>query len=215
MVVWFPDLNTAERTWAVAEQRQHSDRLAAETVAEVCRREDPDVGAPDARGLQVGVEARVLAAMGCRDESAVVGGEDDILGLVADEQGAGDPRRIRADIDDADAVREVIDDPYLATGGCGDGVRLDADTDAGTRCQAFGGHFEDLQTRVRRVDDEQARAVGRERDGPDGPALEDGDRRRCKEQREGHGEDRDHVIPTLVARRARCTPLRRMRSISR
>ena len=71
----------------------------------------------------------LLAAVRGGDEGAVAAGagEDDVARLVADEQRAHDARRVAGDVDDADAVGEVVDDPHLAGAARRDRDRLEAD----------------------------------------------------------------------------------------
>src|SRR5690606_28338356 len=98
-------------------------------------------------------------------------GEDDVAGLVADEQGAYDTRGLARDVDDRDAVREVVDDPDLARAPHSDGDGLEADGHAaGGRERAGGADVEDLEVVLGGVRDEELRAIRGERDRPDGTA---------------------------------------------
>ena len=64
-------------------------------------------------------------------------------------------------VDDADAVGEVVDDPDLVVAPRRDGDRLEADRDRGERATSRSAvDAEDLEAVVRRVDREQAFAVG-------------------------------------------------------
>jgi hypothetical protein len=115
-------------------------------------------------------ERAVLAAPCRRDERAVVARarEDDVAWLVA---GRERPRHVRQrdrhriDLDDADAVREVVDDPGLdapgEVGSRGDGDRLEPDRHLGGERQRAHTDGVDREPVVGRVDGEQLRAVGR------------------------------------------------------
>src|SRR6185295_2637293 len=103
-------------------------------------------------------ERQILAAARGGDEGAVArrAGEDDVARLVADEQGADHARRRGADIDDADAVREVVHHPDLAIAARRDGYRLEADRHRGeVRQPATATDGEDLEATVGGVDGEQ------------------------------------------------------------
>src|SRR5262249_43920582 len=88
------------------------------------------------------------------------------------EQRPHHARRVGGDVDDADAVRQVVHDPDLGRGSCCHRDRLHADGDRGAVRQARGGHVEDLEAIVRRVDGEELAAVGRDGQWPYLTALE-------------------------------------------
>jgi hypothetical protein len=152
-----------EGTRSVAEERDHRKAIAGQRGPEIRRVEDVDVGAAEAGDVVVAVDdGRVLAAMGGADEGPPIARarEDDVVRLVADEQGADDARRIARDVDDADAVREVVHDPDLAVVPRRDGDGLEADGDAAGRRQSAGRvDAEDLEPGIGRVDDEELLAV--------------------------------------------------------
>ena len=183
----------------VAEQRHDGERRAAERRAEIGRVEHPHIGAADAFEIEVAARHRcVLAAVGRGNERAVAAraGEDDVLRLVADEQRADDVRDAAADVDDADAVGEVVDDPHLAAAAHRHRHRLHAHLDRCATAEPARHDVEDLQRIVRRVGGVERRPVGRQRQGPHRPGFE-GDERgrlRCRLRRQGHDE-RDHGPP--------------------
>jgi hypothetical protein len=92
----------------------------------------------------------------------------------ADQQGADDAAGVgvAVELDHADAVGQVVDDPDLALGARGDGDRLEADRDRSGMDQAVGLDPEQLQAVVRRVDREQVLSVGRYRERAHLTALE-------------------------------------------
>ena len=155
-----------ERARRVAEQLD--DRLGRAVRGQRGRGEDPHQRARDARRTQRGGHRRgqVLAAPGGGDEGAGEGavglraGEDDVARLVADQQRAHDARRIGGDVDDADAVGQMVDDPHLAVGARRDRHRLEAHGHGPDVGQAAGRDAEDLQAIIGRIRHEQARAVG-------------------------------------------------------
>ena len=76
-------------------------------------------------------------------------GEDDVARLVADQQRAHDARRRGGDVDDADAVGEVVDDPHLAVGARRDRDRLHAHRHGKPRARAAAcADVEDLELSV-------------------------------------------------------------------
>ncbi|HXR44841.1 MAG TPA: hypothetical protein VN759_08545, partial [Pseudolysinimonas sp.] len=101
-------------------------------------------------------------------------GEDDVARLVADEERAldGASRGGVIELDDADAVREVVDDPDLAVRAGGDGDRLEADRDRGGADELALLDAKDLEPVVGRVDGEQELLVGRDRERSHLSALE-------------------------------------------
>jgi hypothetical protein len=165
-----------ERARRVAEEREPRERRSPERGAEIRRIEDPDVGAPEPFRRQVGRrDAAVLPAVRRRDERPIPARarEDDVPGLVADEQRADDARRIRRDVDDAHAVGEVVHHPDLPVRARRDRHGLEADRDRpGMGRVAGGGEREDLDPIVGRVDREETAPVRRQREGTDLTALE-------------------------------------------
>ena len=132
---------------------------------------------------------------GDEGSTAAGAGEDDVARLVADQQRAHDPWRRRREIDDADAVGEMVHHPSLAVAARGDRDRLESDRHGGHRHRQSAVQREDLQPVVGRVDGEQGLAVGRERERADLPALEvhegigpGGRRGKRAAERQGEGE---------------------------
>ncbi len=170
----------------VGEEGQDPEGRSAEGRPEVRRIEDPRVGASDARRGELGIAGprhpgdrgvrALLAPMGGGDEDARADGSGrvrhhDVAGLVAHEQGAG--HRLLRDAHDADAVRQLVDDPHLVVRQRHERHRLEADGDGRHRLEDQRiAQVEDLEIRVRNVHDEEARAVGRQRDGAHRIALE-------------------------------------------
>ena len=76
-------------------------------------------------------------------------GEDDVARLVADQQRAHDARRRRADVDDADAVGEMVDHPHLGVGARRDRHRLEPDRHRADVRQPAAVDGEDLEPIVR------------------------------------------------------------------
>ncbi len=173
-----------ERARRVAEQRHDRDRHAADGGAEVGRIEDPDVGATDSRRGELRIAraghagqiwaGALLAAVRGGDEGArpAGAGEDDVARLVADEEGVDDVRRAVGHVDDADAVRDGVDDPDIAVGRDGDGDRIHADGSRAVEGDPARGHVEDVERAVGGVGDEEARPVGGERERAHRAALE-------------------------------------------
>ena len=166
-----------ERTRGVAEERELGERRAAEHAAEVRHVEHPDVGASDALGGEVRQRhAAVLSAVRGGDEGAVAArpGEHDVAWLVADQERADDARRARAHVDDAHAVREVVDDPDVHPVAVGRGRdRLEADGDgAGVREVPLRVDVEDLEPVVGGVHRVEVQVVRRERERADLAGLE-------------------------------------------
>ena len=165
-----------ERARRVAEEGEPGERRAAERGAEIRRVEDPDVRPAEALRRQVGRRyAAVLAAVGGRHEGTVPARarEHDVARLVTDEQRADNAGRQRRDINDADAVREVIHHPDFAVGAGRDGHGLETDRDrsgVGQVARAVDGEY--LQSIVGRVDREQVATVRRQRERADLTALE-------------------------------------------
>src|SRR5207249_2252070 len=161
---------------------------------------------------RVGGEA-VLSAPRRGDEGAGMAAarEDDVARLVADPQRARDAgaRHVRrVDLDDADAVGEVIHHPDLGLPGevraRGDRHRLEADRDLRRERKPACADRVDRQAIVRRVQREEAVAARREREGPGMPALEVGERPAAggsggHEEQDGGESTRDHV-PFLLVR---------------
>ena len=203
-----------QRPRLVAEELHDRERCIPGSVGV----EDPHVGTADAgRGElrpagRVGGEA-VLSAPRRGDEGAGMAAarEDDVARLVADPQRARDAgaRHVRrVDLDDADAVGEVIHHPDLGLPGevraRGDRHRLEADRDLRRERKPACADRVDRQAIVRRVQREEAVAARREREGADMPALEVGERpaaggSRGHEKQDGGESTRDHV-PFLLVR---------------
>jgi hypothetical protein len=146
-------------------------------MTELVRIEHPDVRAPHARGRELGIEREVLAAMGRGDErpSPLRSGEDDVARLVADQERAPDVpgRSVVVELDDAHAVREVVDHPDLAVRPGRDGDRLKAHRDGRRRDEPLSQDAEDLEAVVGRVDGEQVPLVRRHRERSHLSALEE------------------------------------------
>jgi hypothetical protein len=161
-----------QRARRVAEQAQDLEPVSAQARVEVRRVEDPDVRAADARREQLRIARPVLAPVRGGDEraAAALAAEDDVARLVAHEQRPHDAQA--RDVDDRDAVGEVVHDPDLAARALGDRDRIDADLDGARVQQALGRDVEDLEPAVGDVADEEPRAVLRERERADRSALE-------------------------------------------
>ena len=164
-VVWLPEWKTAAYTVlpsAVAARARgvspNSSRIVSGTPSSVAPRSSASKTHTSARGVPSLVSSgrtrrgQVLAAPRRGDEGAgevavAVGrtGEDDVARLVADQQRAHDARRCRRDVDDADAVGEVIDHPHLVVGARRHRDRLEADRHRVEVRQPAGGDGEDLQ----------------------------------------------------------------------
>lgn len=138
---------------SVAKEVDDRHRRPAEGVAEVGRIEHPDIGPTDTRCSQLGGEGGVLTTMGCGDKCTrfARSGEDDIARLITDEQCALDVRDRAVDPGDADAVREVIDDPHFVIVPRRDGDRFEADGDGSAVLEPVLGHLVDFESIVRRV----------------------------------------------------------------
>ncbi len=181
------------------------------------RVEDPDVGAADAGGGQLRIVRMVLAAMRRGDEGAVLAraGEHDVARLVADQQGAHHPpaRTAVVDVDDADAVREVVDDPDLVVGPRRDRDRLQPDRHRGAMPQPMSAHGEDLESVVGRIHGKEQLAAGRQRQRPDLSALEDRRRRagHCGRNRQHHGKGQQHHGENSGSDQLQCIGRKRLR----
>ncbi len=110
----------------------------------------------------------VLTAMSSSDEGALTvrSGEDDVIRLISNPQGAHDSEGRAADIDDADAIRHVIHHPDLAGVGGGHGDRLHAYWYGAVVGQPVWANRKYLKTVVGGVDGVQPRAVGRQGQWP-------------------------------------------------
>jgi len=163
-----------ERARRIAEERHLGEPVTAERRAEAGRVEDPHVGTAHARGRELRVVGVVLPAMRGGDERAATAGarEDDVARLVADEQRADHARRRRADVDDRDAVGEMVDDPHLVVRARCHRDGLEADGNRAALRDPARADGEHLETIVRGVDGEETRPVGGEREGPHLAALE-------------------------------------------
>ncbi len=149
-----------QRARRVAEHGEHRHWRPAQRAAEIRGVEDPDVGAADAGSGEVGEgHGTVLPAVCGGDEREVAGGtgEHQVAWLVADEERAGDTGLRSAEVDDADAVREVVHHPDLGVGPRGDRDWLEADRDGGGVGEVPGRGIdgEQLEPVVRGVDGEQ------------------------------------------------------------
>ena len=111
--------------------------------------------------------AVLTAVSGC-DEGAVAAGsgKDDVARFVTDEQRANDPRRARADVDDRDAVGQMVHHPHFGVAARRNRHRLHADRDRAHMNEARNADVEDFELVVRRVDRVEARTVGAERQRP-------------------------------------------------
>ena len=89
----------------------------------------------------------VLTTMCCRDERAVSAGagEHDVARLIADEQRARHLGNATGQINDADAVREMVDHPDLIVGPRGDRNRLHAHGHRRRKGEPPDPHVEDLE----------------------------------------------------------------------
>src|SRR6185369_8399853 len=136
-----------------------SERRAGKGGTEMIGVEDPDVRPADPGGGGLGIVRHVLAAVGGGDEGALFlrPGEDDVARLVADEQGAHHASAVpyAVQLDNADAVGEMVDDPDLAVAARRDGHRLEADRDGGAMLQPMPHDAKDLEAAVRRVGREE------------------------------------------------------------
>jgi hypothetical protein len=174
----------------VGEEAQDLHRCAADRTAETRGVEDPDIGAADALGGELwvagsrhagdGAVGAVLAAVGRGDEGAIASGarEHDVAGLVAHEQRAHHLGRAGGEVDDADAVREVVRHPYLGVAARRHGDRLHPHRDRIRVGEAPARDVEDLEPVVRRIDRQEPRSVRQQRERPHVPALEEQEGRR-------------------------------------
>jgi len=148
----------------VAEQGDHGERRSGERGAEMIRIENPDVRPAHAGSGELGIERNVLAAMSRGDEGAVPArsGEHDVARLIADEQGAHDVSAVPplAELDDADAVGEMVDHPDLGLAARRDGHRLEADRDGDAMPQSLMVDVKDFEAIVGRIDREESPAAG-------------------------------------------------------
>gem|GEM_PF-5330493 len=112
----------------IAEEGDNRDRRPAGSRTRVEGIEHPDVGTAEAGGRQRCAGGSLLAARGSRDEGprASRPGEDEVTGLVADQERADDSRRRGIEAHDAHAVREVVYHPDLAIASGRDGHWLEA-----------------------------------------------------------------------------------------
>jgi hypothetical protein len=148
------------------------------SVVQIGGVEDPDIGAADTRSRELRIARIVLPAMGGGDE-----------GAGAARQRPDHARRCRADIHDADAVREVIDHPDFAVAPRGDSNRFEADHDRGRWREAGTVDGEHLEAVVRRVDCEQPAPVRGQCQRPDLTAFERHEcRARGEHVRQQHGK---------------------------
>ncbi|MEZ4312238.1 MAG: hypothetical protein R3F14_29770 [Polyangiaceae bacterium] len=172
--------------------------------------QNPHVGAADSGGGELRIDRAVLPAVGGGDEGAVLpgAGKHDVARLVADEEGAGNSGGVAVltDLHHTDAVRQVIDHPYLVVPAGGDGDGLDTDSHRRAVLQTGGGDPEDLHPVVRSVHRIKELAVLGEGERPDLAALEscEGCVRRCFCREAQGGEDgerwEDGLEPAALGR---------------
>jgi hypothetical protein len=143
-----------QRAGSVREERDHVHRGPGQRRVEVVSVENPDVRAADTRRRQLGIAPGVLPAMGGGHEGAGLRGpgEYDVAWLVAHEECAHDvcPLGI-PDVNHADAVREMIDHPYLAFAPFGEGHRFEANRNRRDLLQVAPLDVKDLDAIVRRI----------------------------------------------------------------
>ena len=77
--------------------------------------------------------------------------EEDIPGLVAHKESPNHLGRRGGDVDDTDAIGEVIGDPYDSIGRLGESTGFHADGDRGDYGEALCVHGKDLELVVRDV----------------------------------------------------------------
>ena len=136
----------------------------------------------------------MLAAVCGRDEGPVAAGagEHDVPRFVAHEQGCDNLRGALRQVDDADAVGQMIHDPDLVVVARCNCDGLHADRDRVRVGQASARHRKHLEPVVRGVDCEQLGSVGRQDDRSHRTALEL-DERRCRCAAPGqHSNDQKH-----------------------
>ena len=93
--------------------------------------------------------------------------EHDVARLVTHQQGPNDVRPVRPpNVDDADAVGEVINHPELSRTSLSQGDRLHAHRHGPLRLQVPAGDAKDLDAVVRRVRGVEVPSVGREHQRP-------------------------------------------------
>ena len=180
-----------ERAWRIAEQLDDPERRTAHARAGLFGVEYPDVRPADPRRVQLGVSgagnfgngrvSTLLAAVRGRDERPALG-EDDVARFIADEERARHERhpgfarpgtRQRLRVDDADRIREMVDDPGFGRIADCDGDRFQAHGDGGCVREGAGiADREDLEPVVGRVDGVEHAPVGRQRHGTHGARLE-------------------------------------------
>jgi hypothetical protein len=116
----------------------------------------------------------VLPAVRRRDEgtAAARAGEDDVARLVTQPERSPNSGRGSREIHDADGVRQLVDDPYFGARSSGHGYWLQAHRNREGVPQGSVFHVEHFEPGVRRVDREQARSIGREREGAHRIGLE-------------------------------------------
>jgi len=195
-----------QRAGRVPEQAHDAQRRAAQAGSQVLRVEDPDVGPADGRREELRIERVVLAAVGRRDERTrpARSAEHDVGGLVADQYRPRHSRRRRAHVDDAHAVREVVDHPHLAVRAGRDGDGLHADGDRSRVREAGGTDLEDLEAAVGRVDGEQAGAVRRHRERPHLRRLERDEARARRRRLRRGAPDGDQRADRESGQRKQC-----------
>ena len=161
----------------VGEESQYVDGGTANGSARDDCIKDPHVGSADAfqreariSGVAYAPDPRdramksMLSAMRRTDEGAVRG-EDDVAWLIADQQGARHHWNGTGQINDADAVREVIHHPHFSVGSRGNGDGFHADGNGRQPGEPCSRYREDFQGVVRRVDRKKPCSIGRQCNG--------------------------------------------------
>ena len=129
---------------------------------EVVDLKHPDVGTTHALRGELRISRSILSTTRGRDKRLLViaSGKDDVTRFITDPERRLDkgPGGI-GDINDRDAIREVIHDPEFAVA-CGECDRLEADHDVTCAGQTFLGDRENLDAVVGRVRREEEAVVG-------------------------------------------------------
>ena len=153
-----------EAAGTVGKQVDDRQGLAARPCAGRVGIEHPDIGAAQARGLEIGgaESGVVLAAVGGGNKRAPIAGagEDNVPGLVSDQQGANHAGRGTIQADNADAVRQMVDYPGFAAAGSSHRHRFQAHRHTARGRQLPIGDVEQFQPVSRGVDHKQPGAIG-------------------------------------------------------